>query len=556
MSNEIKILIVEDDPAAARLIKGMLASSPAPLFTTQNAPALLIALEMAASSPPDLIILDLDLPDATGLTGLERIQEVMPDIPILILTGHEEDALAVGALQRGAEDFLIKGNIQREGLTRSIRYAIERHRGLREMARLTKQLQAANVNLERLAIIDPLTELLNRRGLQQALSRENERLQRDATELLALLVDIDDFKGINELLGHSVGDIALREITRKLRDSVRGVDSVGRLGGDEFLLLLPKARASDATRIAERLRLKISTTSMQASTGAMKVTASIGAMMLSADLRSIDEVLTHMQGILHRSKEEGKNRVSYGGDTFDDTQRRHKTQVDMCTSLARGDKLVTVRQAIFRLADEQIVGYEFLSRYFAGTLEMPDTFFRICSERNTVSLVDHHCLKKALEVCARMPDEGRFHVNLFPSTIIGIPTQHLLDEFPAVIPLNCFCIEISEQQLLGEPSYLIEPVRALQKAGIKIAIDDVGYGNSCVESLVLLEPDIIKIDKRCVIGVANDPIRIRHLERYVGMARQLGAEVIAEGIETKEELEILKNIGVEYGQGFLWGMPA
>jgi len=556
VSNEIKILIVEDDPAAARLIKGMLASSPAPLFTTQNAPALLIALEMAASSPPDLIILDLDLPDATGLTGLERIQEVMPDIPILILTGHEEDALAVGALQRGAEDFLIKGNIQREGLTRSIRYAIERHRGLREMARLTKQLQAANVNLERLAIIDPLTELLNRRGLQQALSRENERLQRDATELLALLVDIDDFKGINELLGHSVGDIALREITRKLRDSVRGVDSVGRLGGDEFLLLLPKARASDATRIAERLRLKISTTSMQASTGAMKVTASIGAMMLSADLRSIDEVLTHMQGILHRSKEEGKNRVSYGGDTFDDTQRRHKTQVDMCTSLARGDKLVTVRQAIFRLADEQIVGYEFLSRYFAGTLEMPDTFFRICSERNTVSLVDHHCLKKALEVCARMPDEGRFHVNLFPSTIIGIPTQHLLDEFPAVIPLNCFCIEISEQQLLGEPSYLIEPVRALQKAGIKIAIDDVGYGNSCVESLVLLEPDIIKIDKRCVIGVANDPIRIRHLERYVGMARQLGAEVIAEGIETKEELEILKNIGVEYGQGFLWGMPA
>ncbi|HXI12292.1 MAG TPA: GGDEF domain-containing response regulator [Thermoanaerobaculia bacterium] len=556
MSDEIKILIVEDDPAAAHLIKGMLASSTAPRFTTQHATTLREALEVVADLAPDLILLDLDLPDSSELNGLERLQEATPETPILILTGHEEDALAVGTLQRGAEDFLIKGSVQRAGLTRSIRYAIERHHGLRELARVSKQLHAANIDLERLALIDPLTELLNRRGLQQALSRENERLQRDGTEVLALMVDIDDFKGINESMGHSVGDIALREITRKLRASVRGVDSVGRLGGDEFLLLMPKARAAEASRIAERLRLRISTTSIQSSAGPIKITASIGAMMLSAELTSIDEVLTHMQGILHRSKQEGKNRVTYGGDTFDDTDRREKTQVDMCTSLARGDKLVSVKQPLFRLVDEKIIGYEFLSRYFGGTLEMPDTFFRICSERNTVSLVDHHCLKKALEICARMPDEGRFHVNLFPSTIVGIPTQHLLEEFPAVIPLDCFCIEISEQQILGEPSYLIEPVRALKNAGIKIAIDDVGYGNSCVESLVLLEPDIIKIDKRCVMGIENDVKRIRHLERYVGIARQLGAEVIAEGIETRAALEIVKNIGVEFGQGFLWGMPA
>jgi EAL domain-containing protein (putative c-di-GMP-specific phosphodiesterase class I) len=139
--------------------------------------------------------------------------------------------------------------------------------------------------------------------------------------------------------------------------------------------------------------------------------------------------------------------------------------------------------------------------------------------------------------------------------MIAIPAEHLIAEFPREARQN-FCIEISEQQILGDPVYLLDTVETLRQAGLRIAVDDVGYGNSCLESLVLLEPDIIKIDKRCVRGIERELPKQRHLERYLSVANELGAEVIAEGVERREELEVLKRLGVEFGQGFLWGAPA
>jgi len=132
----------------------------------------------------------------------------------------------------------------------------------------------------------------------------------------------------------------------------------------------------------------------------------------------------------------------------------------------------------------------------------------------------------------------------------------LLETFPVPLPQGTFCLEISEQQIIGDPSYLIEPVRALRAAGLLIAIDDVGFGSSCLESLVLLEPDVLKIDKRCVIGIARHPERAAHLRRYLGIARTLAAEIVAEGVETADDLAVLRDLGVELAQGFYWGRPA
>jgi len=124
------------------------------------------------------------------------------------------------------------------------------------------------------------------------------------------------------------------------------------------------------------------------------------------------------------------------------------------------------------------------------------------------------------------------------------------------LPAGTFCLEISEQQIIGDPSYLAPAVQALRDAGMLIAIDDVGFGSSCLESLVLLAPDILKIDKRCVIGIDEDPPRIEHLRRYVRIAHTLGCAVIAEGIETAGELAVVRSLGIEYGQGYFWGKPA
>jgi len=555
MGESVRLLLVEDDPAHAAFVFALLRESAIPHFQFVRAASLGESRAIIGNGGIDLILLDLGLPDASGLDGVTQLQQSAPHIPILALTTQDNDELALTAIKTGAQDFLLKEKLDSTTLARSIRYAIERHQVRHELQTVTRQLREANENLERLALVDPLTELLNRRGLQQSLSREIENVKKQGAEVLVLLIDIDDFQRVNDNLGHVVGDMALKEMSRKIRACVRSADYVSRIGGDEFLLLMPKARASEVVRIAERIRLAISTTTIHVSTGTLQLTASIAVMMLSGETPSIDELLMHTHQILE-SKGGGKNRVSYGGSQFDDTARRHKSQTDMCSALSRGERLSIVRQPIIRLSDQTNAGWELLSRFTNGTLQMPDNFFRVCAEQNILTIVDHHCLKHCLSAAAALDPAARKHINLFPSTLMGIPIDHLIEQFPSDAPRETFVIEISEQQILGDAIHLEEHVQAFKRASILVAIDDVGFGKSCLENLVVLEPDIIKIDKRCTRGLSESPERRVEFARYLKVSRNLAPEVIVEGIETKDDLEVVRDLGVTLGQGFYWGMPA
>ncbi|HEX8169961.1 MAG TPA: diguanylate cyclase [Thermoanaerobaculia bacterium] len=555
-THALRLLIVEDDLSSARSLAEMLAHSDDPHFTIRHVTSAAAACEAVRGGDVDVVILDLGLPDATDLQALVQLEAAVHEIPVIVLTGRGEESLAADALHFGAEDYLRKGEIAFDSLIRSIRYAVERHRGVRDLARMKRELETANRDLERLTLIDPLTELLNRRGLQQALSREVQHLTRGAESSAVLVVDLDDFKQINDSLGHAAGDVVLKEVGRRLRTSVRGIDFAGRVGGDEFMLLLPETNPSEVSRVAERIRLAVATATIQHSTGPITLTASIAAMLLTADLPAVDQLLSRAHLLLDRAKRQGKNRVVFQSSEFEDTDQRRRAQTDMCTHLARGRHIVTVKQPIYELRDESPVGYEFLSRYVNESLELPDNFFRLCSERNILTLVDHACLRSAVAAAMDLPPYARFHFNIFPTTLLAVPVEHLLDLLPKPVPPGTFCLEISEQQIIGDPSYLLPAVQALRAAGILIAIDDVGFGSSCLESLVLLRPEIVKIDKRCVIGVPGDAARIDQLRRYVAVARTLGCTVVAEGIETAAELEVVRALGVEYGQGYFWGKPA
>ena len=552
----LRLLIVEDDLRTAHSLRELLEESRNPRFQVQHVSSAAAAAETLRTSPIDIVILDLGLPDASDLQALVRLEATVHEVPIIVLTGRGDDALAIDALHFGAEDFLHKGSFNFPSLIRSIRYAVERHRGIRDLARMKTQLESVNRDLERLTLIDPLTELLNRRGLQQALTREIQHLGRAHSTSAALIVDLDDFKQINDRLGHGAGDVVLKEVGRRLRASLRAVDYVGRIGGDEFMLLLPETDPPEVTRVAERIRLAIATAIIQHSTGTVRLTASIATLLLTTELPAVDELLSRAQMLLKRAKREGKNRVVFQASEFDDTDRRLRAQSDMCTQLAQGQHIATLKQPIFDLRDESPVGYEFLSRYSSDTEELPDNFFRVCAERNILTLVDHACLRSAVNAAMMLPPYARFHLNIFPTTLLAIPVEHLLSLFPNPIPPDTFCFELSEQQIIGDPSYLLPAVQAFRNAGILIAIDDVGYGSSCLESLVILRPEIMKIDKRCVIGIDGDDARIEQLRRYVGVAQALGCSVVAEGIETEGELAIVRSLGVEYGQGYFWGKPA
>jgi diguanylate cyclase (GGDEF)-like protein len=552
----LRLLLVEDDLRSAFSLRELLETSESPRFSVRHVTTASGACDAVQDGGVDVVILDLGLPDATDLQALTRLQECVNEIPVIVLTGQGDETLATEALHGGAEDYLLKGDIGYDALLRSIRYAVERHRGVRDLARMKKELESANKSLERLTLIEPLTELLNRRGLQQALSREVQHLGRGVEDSAVLVIDLDDFKSINDQHGHAVGDVVLKEIGRRLRASVRAVDYVGRIGGDEFMIILPETDPPEVTRVAERIRLAIATAIIQHSSGTVTLTASIAALLLTTDMPAVDQLLSRAHLLLPRAKSEGKNRVVFQSSDFDDTARRLRAQADMCSNLTRGKHILTLKQPIFRLDDDSPIGYEFLTRYANPNIEMPDNFFRLCAERNVLTLVDHACLKASINAALQLPPYMRLHLNVFPTTLLAIPVEHLLDLFPSPIPADTFCLEISEQQIIGDPTYLVPAVQALREAGILIAIDDVGFGSSCLESLVLLEPDILKVDKRCVIGIDTEPARVEHLRRYIRIARAVGCQIVAEGIETTGELAVVRSLGIEYGQGYLWGKPA
>jgi EAL domain-containing protein (putative c-di-GMP-specific phosphodiesterase class I) len=224
--------------------------------------------------------------------------------------------------------------------------------------------------------------------------------------------------------------------------------------------------------------------------------------------------------------------------------------------MRHGRDFFALKQPILRLADQSLIGYEFLSRLKNTGIHMPDEFFRIALENNMLTLVDHHCFRSCVSASAALSPGTRRHINLFPATIIDLAVEEFVEKLATNCPAESYCLEISEQQLLGDPSHLLLPVEELKRYGISIAVDDVGFGNTCLESLILLEPNVIKLDKKYVRGIAQDAHIERSLRRTLKVAEDLGAEVIAEGIETKEDLDRLNEIGVRYGQGYYLGMPA
>ncbi|HTL47815.1 MAG TPA: GGDEF domain-containing response regulator [Verrucomicrobiae bacterium] len=522
------------------------------------------ALRFLSQYQPQMILFDLPSEPNLRETGFFLLMDQVRDIPVVIMTDSAREETALECLSRGAQDYLVKGRYDAGCLLRVMRYARDRERLKREVITLNRELDTVQSRLEKMTMLDPLTDLLNRHGLREAFSRELEILRRDHTGLILLTVDLDNFEQINQAMGRAAGDVILREIAGRIRTTLRMSDYVARVGSDEFIILLPGTRLAEGVRVAEKVRLAIAQASVSVHSGkGVYVTASLGIGVAHAATLSLDQLLSKTRKLLYRSKSEGKNRVAYdpgvlthqgGNGHGNGNGNGHLDEVH--TALQRQDQFRALKQPIVDLSDGRNVGYEFLSRSLVSGFEMPDDFFRASMEANLLTLVDHHCFRACVEASYPLEKETACHINIFPSTLMDFPAHHFLEALKERENQLKYCIEISEQQIIGEPSYLARTVKTFKDQGVQIAIDDVGFGRSCLESLVLLEPDIVKIDKKWVMGIKEDETRRRSLQRILKVSSVLGCEVVAEGIETPDELEVLKDLGVLYGQGYLFGHPA
>ncbi|MEQ8765370.1 MAG: diguanylate cyclase [Planctomycetota bacterium] len=405
------------------------------------------------------------------------------------------------------------------------------------------RLERANLKLRELADRDPLTALLNRRGFEVVLAVEAARLRRHGSSAAVILIDIDDFKAVNEQFGHNVGDQVLRTVAARIEDAVRESDRVARIGGDEFLVLAVETRVSEAMQQAERLRLAVASEPVETSAGPVSVQISCGVESVDPDRPELDAIVADSSQALGQAKRSGKNVVS-------------SSHRPAAVGVTTREQLHAVMQPIVALCDGETVGWELLIRGPKGPLESPNRLFQFHRELNLLTAMDLACLDCCLSGMSQVAGERTVHVNVFPSTLLEVDLDLLAERLQRVDDPRRLCLEINEQMVVGDPQQLVDRVHRLRsRVGCLIAIDDVGYGRSSLEALILLEADTVKIDRRFVHEVAEERGARRRLERLVQTARALDARVIAEGVERAPDRDVLRDIGVEFAQGYLFGRP-
>lgn len=544
----IQVLLVEDNPDDALSISEMLTESGEGQFQLTHVLRLADALEAIRETEFDVFLVDLVLPDSAGGQTLERIRSV--DLPIIVVTGHVRDELALDLYLSGAQDYLIKGKIDGRVLSLAIRYAVERFRFLTSEERqlhVIQRLEQTNHHLKRAAEHDPLTGLLNRRGVENVLGVEASRSVRAGSELAAVVFDCDDFKSVNDSHGHATGDSLLRSLTKRMQKVCRPTDHLARIGGDEFLALLPDTRVREAKHVAERMRRVISEVP-HLGPKSIRMSASFAVTPVDPEHATVRSILVATRVALRVGKSSGKNRVESASAAL-------AGGCDAADRLALS-RLRVVRQPIYDLWKHRLLGFELLSRGPGGDLESPAHSLFLSLERDALRALDLECLGRCVASTGSLPASAKVHVNLFPATIAEAGAQRILHIIRQKGGRRRFCIEINERQFLGDPSSLRKHVAELKEAGLQIAIDDVGFGRSVLETLILLEPDVVKVDRRHVHGAAEDMGKQRSLRRLLNVASTLECETIAEGIETRADLEAVTDVGIRYGQGFLWGKPS
>ena len=408
---------------------------------------------------------------------------------------------------------------------------------------LAEQLTDANQRLKLLATRDPLTGVLNRRGLETSMNRELETVRRKGANMAVCLIDCDDFKQVNDEHGHGTGDLVLRRIADTINEAVRGSDVVARIGGDEFLFLMPSTTLAEAYLVAERVRVAVASEPVVLGERPCRVTVSVGVASVPWDTRSIEELLVLTRSSIQSSKRHGKNCVT---GAMDVVEGRH--------ILTDPKSFRVVAQPIVSLADERVYAYELLTRGPEGQFESPYKFLRAARQEKMLTVVDMNCLRACLRATHEFPPGTRLSLNVFPTTLLDLSTESLISLLSERSDCDLW-IELSEEQFVGDPEELVERLDCIRSLGIHIVIDDIGSGHGTLDSVMLLEPKLMKLDRQLVDGAHRDQRKQRLLKRVTKMAKGLETEIVAEGIEDRADAEVLRSFGIKYGQGYLWSKP-
>lgn len=429
------------------------------------------------------------------------------------------------------------------------------------------QRKRAEQEARKMAFYDPLTSLPNRRLLKERIQQASQPVRSQGHACALLMMDIDNFKEINDMLGHNQGDELLCLVAERLRQNIRESDTVARLGGDEFVVLLEQLDADlesasiQAEHIAEKLRNTLAKNFVSHGRD-LRITASIGVTLFNSDARQLD-ILKQADTALYRAKERGRNQVClFDASLQTEVEQQAKLMADLRQAVAHQEFCLFYQPVVNSVGISE--GYETLLRWEHPErgLVTPAGFIEQLEKSGLIMPVGRWVLQTA---CRQLAAWGRDRSTEHLTLAVNVSAKQFLDPNfvldvkealteSSANPRRLY-LELTESTFYRDLDHLIEKMKRLKREGIRFSLDDFGTGYSAMSYLKRLPLDRLKIDQSFVRNIPTDPNDTAIVRSILWLARTLGIDVVAEGVETTEQADFLDSIDCNIYQGYLFGKP-
>lgn len=515
----------------------------------------------------DAVLLDYRLPDIDGLDVLKLLTtHPTHHSAIIILTGAEDNEnLERLCLEAGAQDVLFKSEIAHKHVTRAIIHARTRHLLERQLQESHQQLKESHQRLRALAENDSLTGLANRYFFDESLRTAIPRAERTHEKLALLFLDLDDFKVINDSLGHTLGDRILKDVARRLLKVIRTGDIVCRLGGDEFAVLSHDFESQDAIALLAKRILDELSRPFITGGGVHVISASIGIATYPEAADNASDMLRSADLAMYRAKRDGRNKFHFFSQALQEQiQQRVRLEKELREQIPTNN-FILYYQPIVDAQTFKIVGAEGLVRWNHATRGIlpPIEFITLAEEVGLIKDIDTRSRRAACQQMAKWRKsnvvDGKFKLKFnICSQLLNDENLHLdikRDIDASGIPGSCIGLEITESVMIENFLSTASLLKNIQDYGVDISVDDFGTGYSSMAYLKALPARTLKIDRVFVQGIPENLADCRILHAMIEFARRLDLTTIVEGVETPEQAKLCRDYGADFLQGYLISKP-
>jgi len=537
------VVLADDDPSIRLMIRHVLESEE---FDIVEAADGIEAIKAVEKHHPALVLLDAVMPGIDGFTTCKQIKDKgYTDIPVMMITGLDDDASVERAYDVGAIDFI----------TKPIKWAVLKHR-----VRSVVAAVVAERKVELLAYRDTLTNLPNRLLFADRLEHSIDRSARHRESLALMLVDMDDFKLVNDSFGHDAGDKLIKAVGELLSRSLRRADTVARLGGDEFAIIVEGIDGGDdAISIADNLSTilehNVRLDEQETFTG-----ASIGIAIYPNDGEDARTLLKNADTALFRAKEKGRHCFQF---YTPEMSVNAMERLDLENSLRKAldeEQFVVFYQPTIDIHKNEIVSVEALLRWDhpeKGIIK-PADFLPLAEDSGLIVPIGEQMIRTVGKQLSAWREEGidnqNVSINIAPRQFRDMDVLALFKEIIHANDLDAsnFTIEVTESALIDNVGEVDSVLKTLSGMGASIALDDFGTGFASLAYLKDYPVDIVKIDKIFVEGTPENRENTAIVEAIAGVTRGLRLRLLAEGIENERQLQMLKGMGCQLAQGYYW----